>query len=69
MPNYRDMYFHMAGRTATTIEVLESTAGIMDSVTGSLQAVSKEILELAGRLKLAQQRTEEMFINSTDEPT
>ncbi len=60
MPDYKAMYYHLAGRMATSIEVLETTSDI-------LQATAKSLGELTEKLKLAQQTTEEMFISSEDD--
>ena len=49
MPDYKAMYFHLAGRMATAVEVLEAT-------TDALAAITE-------KLKQAQQTTEEMFIS------
>ena len=55
MPDYKAMYYHLAGRMATAIEALEAT-------TGALVVITE-------KLKQAQQATEDMFINSDeDEP-
>ena len=51
--DYKAMYYHLAGRMATTIEALEATTGAL--------------VEITEKLKLAQQTTEEMFINAEDE--
>lgn len=53
MPDYKAMYYHLAGRMATAIDALEAT-------TNALSAITE-------KLKLAQQTTEEMFLNSSDE--
>jgi len=53
MADYKAMYYHLAGRMATAVEALEAT-------TGALVVITE-------KLKLAQQTTEEMFINSEDE--
>ena len=53
MPDYKAMYYHLAGRMATAIEALEAT-------TGALVVITE-------KLKKAQQTTEEMFINSDDD--
>lgn len=53
MPDYKAMYYHLAGRMATAIEALDAT-------TGALVVITE-------KLKLAQQSTEEMFINSSDD--
>ncbi len=60
MPDYKSMYYHLAGRMATSIEVLETTTKI-------LQDTTENLAQLTEKLKLAQQTTEEMFINSEDE--
>ncbi|MCL2488742.1 MAG: hypothetical protein FWE80_08670 [Oscillospiraceae bacterium] len=49
MPDYKAMYYHLAGRMATAIDVLEAT-------TGALVVITE-------KLKQAQQGTEDMFIN------
>ena len=53
MPDYKAMYYHLAGRMATAVEALEAT-------TNALVAITE-------KMKLAQQTTEEMFISSPDE--
>jgi len=53
MPDYKAMYYHLAGRMATAIEALEAT-------TGALVVITE-------KLKLAQQTTEDMFINSDED--
>lgn len=53
MPDYKAMYYHLAGRMATTMDVLDAT--------------TKALVEITERLKLAQQTTEEMFISSADD--
>ncbi len=57
MPDYKAMYYHLAGRMAISIEVLEATSN-------SLLATSQSLADLTEKLKLAQQTTEEMFIGS-----
>jgi len=52
MPDYKAMYFHLAGRMATAIEALEATTGALVTITE--------------KLKQAQLVTEEMFMDSTD---
>ena len=52
MPDYKAMYYVLAGRMATAIEALEAT-------TGALVVITE-------KLKQAQQATEEMFINGDD---
>ena len=48
MPDYKAMYFHLAGQMSVAIDALEGLVAITE------------------RLKLAQQTTEEMFINSDE---
>lgn len=50
MPDYKAMYYHLAGRMATAIDALEAT--------------TNALVEITEKLKLAQQATEEMFISS-----
>ncbi len=53
MPDYKAMYYHLAGRMATAIDMLEATTKALNDITE--------------KLKLAQQTTEEMFIGSADD--
>lgn len=53
MPDYKAMYYHLAGRMVTTMDVLDAT--------------TKALVEITEKLKLAQQTTEEMFISSADD--
>lgn len=53
MPDYKAMYYHLAGRMATAIDALDAT--------------TKALVEITGKLKLAQQTTEELFISSADD--
>ncbi len=53
MPDYKAMYYHLAGRMATAVEALEATTGALVTITE--------------KLKEAQQTTEEMFISSEDD--
>jgi hypothetical protein len=50
MADYKAMYYHLAGRMATAIEALEAT-------TGALVVITE-------KLKMSQQVTEDMFINT-----
>ena len=53
MPDYKAMYYHVAGRMATAIDALEAT--------------TNALVDITEKLKLAQQSTEEMFISSPDD--
>ena len=53
MPDYKAMYYHLAGRMASAIDTLEAT-------TNALVVITE-------KLKLAQQTTEDMFINREDD--
>ena len=53
MPDYKAMYYHLAGRMATAIDALEAT--------------TNALVDITEKLKLAQQTTEEMFISCPDE--
>ena len=53
MPDYKAMYYHLAGRMATAVDALEAT--------------TKALVDITEKLKLAQQTTEEMFISSPDD--
>jgi len=60
MPDYKAMYYHLAGRMAVAVDVLEVT-------TTSLEANVDALTTLKDKLKLAQQTTEDMFINDEDD--
>jgi len=49
MPDYKAMYFHLAGQMSIAVEALEGLVAITE------------------KLKVAQQTTEDMFINGDDE--
>ncbi len=51
MPDYKAMYYHLAGRMATAVDALEAT--------------TKALVEITEKLKLAQQTTEEMFVSAS----
>jgi len=63
MADYKSMYYHLAGRMATTVEVMETTSDILGATTNALVEIKDSIAELTATLKLAQQATEEMFVN------
>jgi len=48
--DYKAMYYHLAGRMAGAIEVLEATTNALNEITQ--------------KLKVAQLTTEEMFMNT-----
>lgn len=48
---------------ATTVEVMETTSDILGATTNALVEIKDSIAELTATLKLAQQATEEMFVN------
>ena len=53
MPDYKAMYYHLAGRMATAIDALEAT--------------TNALVDITEKLKLAQQTTEEMFLSASDD--
>ena len=53
MPDYKAMYYHLAGRMATAVDALEAT--------------TKALAEITEKLKLAQQTTEEMFLSASED--
>lgn len=53
MPDYKAMYYHLAGRMATALDALEAT--------------TKALVDITEKLKLAQQTTEEIFISGSDD--
>ena len=53
MPDYKAMYYHLAGRMATAVDALEAT--------------TNALVEITEKLKLAQQTMEEMFISASDD--
>lgn len=54
MPDYKAMYYHLAGRMATAIDALEAT--------------TNALVEITEKLKMAQQTTEEMFLSGSGDP-
>ncbi len=53
MPDYKAMYYHLAGRMATAIDALEAT--------------TNALVEITEKLKRAQQTTEEIFLSDLDD--
>ena len=80
MADFKSMYYHLAGRTATAVDVLEATVAIMDANAKTMMATSEAmkasaesmqasvaaLSDLKEKLKLAQQITEEMFLDGED---
>lgn len=52
MADYKAMYYYLAGRMATAIDALDATTGAL--------------VEITEKLKQAQIKTEEMFVNSEE---
>ncbi len=59
MADYKSMYYYLAGRTATSVEVLEMTVQ-------TLSATAEALTVLTEKLKQAQLETEEMFIHNDE---
>ena len=53
MPDYKSMYYYLAGQASIAVETLEATTEALSKITE--------------RLKRARQITEDMFINSPEE--
>ena len=67
MPDYKSMYYHLAGRTATAVDVLEATTNMMEANAKAMMASVEALADLKEKLKLAQQVTEEMFMNGDED--
>ena len=74
MADYKAMYYHLAGRMAATVEVLELTNVVLDSITKSLssttqslEATTKGLNDLKDKLALSQQKAEEMLMGAKDD--
>lgn len=59
MPDYKAMYYHLAGRMAASMDVLDMT---VQALTGTTVALA----ELTEKLKQSQLVTEEMFLDSDE---
>lgn len=59
MADYKAMYYHLTGRMAATVDVLEATTDIMKANVAALEV-------LKDKLKMAQLTTEELFIDSAN---
>ena len=66
MADFKSMYYHLAGRTATAVDVLEATTNIMEANAKAMMASIEALADLKEKLKLAQQATEDMFMNTAD---
>ncbi len=67
MPDYKAMYYHLAGRMAVAVDVLEATTISLEAASNTIKITSNALTALKEKLKLAQQNTEEMFINSDED--
>ncbi|MDR3310562.1 MAG: hypothetical protein LBS90_04375 [Oscillospiraceae bacterium] len=74
MTDFKSMYYHLAGRTATAVDVLEATTSIMEANAKAMMASAEatmasveSLVSLKEKLKLAQQETEDMFINGDED--
>lgn len=66
-PDYKAMYYHLAGRNVLTVDTLDVTVNTLIATVESLVTVTRELAILTEKLKKAQQTTEEMFISAGDE--
>ena len=60
MVDYKAMYYKLAGRMATAIEVLEANTEILQATTGALAAITE-------KMKQAQQDAEEICLDDGEE--
>ena len=67
MPDYKAMYFHLSGRMATAVEVLEMAGEALQATISALNGTSDALANLTEKLKLAQNATEDMFIGCDEE--
>ena len=74
MADYKSMYYHLAGRNANAVDVLEATTSIMEANADAMMASAESmkasvaaLKELKEKLKFAQQATEEMFLAGKDD--
>ena len=66
MADFKSMYYHLAGRTAIAVDVLEATTNMMEANAKAMMASVESLVNLKEKLKLAQQDTEDMFINGDE---
>ena len=74
MTDYKSMYYHLAGRTATAVDVLEATTDMMKATTDmmiantqAMEANVQALVALKEKLKAAQQVTEEIFMGKDED--
>ena len=67
MVDYKSMYYHLAGRTATAVDILDATTNMMEANAKAMQASVEALSNLKEKLKMAQQITEDMFVSNEDE--
>jgi len=67
MPDYKAMYYHLAGRMAVAVDVLEATTTSLEAASNMIKITSGALTLLKEKLKTAQQTTEDMFINDEDD--
>ena len=65
-PDYKSMYFHLAGRMAVAVDSMEVIVDSLKAVTAALESNAISMQALTEKLKNAQQATEEMFIDAED---
>ena len=67
MADYKSMYYHLAGRMATAVEVLETSTNMQKAMADMQKVLADELAALAEKLKHAQQATEDMFIENGED--
>ncbi len=67
MPDYKAMYYHLAGRMATAIDALEATTNGMATAIDALEATTNALVDITEKLNLAQQPTAEMLLSKPDD--
>ena len=60
MTDYKSMYYHLAGRMSITVDILEMSTETMEANINGLKT-------LAEKIKEAQLKTEEIFMNGDDD--
>jgi hypothetical protein len=67
MADFKSMYYHLAGRTATAVDVLEAATSVMEANAKAMMISVESLVNLKEKLKLAQQDTEDMFSSDKDD--